>query len=84
MQTKTALVETAGSKFAEECQALLAQQRFDQLASRLIANTELVFTKSPAQGRCCTCTAPREAAHLLPRRSRTVFPLALPVAHMLT
>ncbi|KAL6757035.1 hypothetical protein V8C86DRAFT_2634668 [Haematococcus lacustris] len=45
-QAKTALAENTGSKFLEECTALLAESRFDQYLSKMLLQLDLMFSKS--------------------------------------
>ena len=51
MQAKTALVETAGSKFLEECSKFLEEQRFDQFLSKMLSQLDLMFSKSESKGK---------------------------------
>ncbi|GAX79504.1 hypothetical protein CEUSTIGMA_g6945.t1 [Chlamydomonas eustigma] len=42
---KTALAETKGSKFLDECVALIAAEKFDSFLSKALEHLDLVFTK---------------------------------------
>lgn len=50
---KTALVETPGSKFSQECMELLQAQRVDQYVAKMVGHTDLIFTKNTASEAEC-------------------------------
>ncbi len=50
LQAKTALAESPASKFLQEAAELLQLQRLDQFLTRMLAQLELVFTKSTSSG----------------------------------
>ncbi|GFH05894.1 PCI domain-containing protein, partial [Haematococcus lacustris] len=66
-QAKTALAENTGSKFLEECTALLAESRFDQYLSKMLLQLDLMFSKSSDKGTSALLGAEadsKQAAHL--------------------
>ncbi|KAF8059143.1 eukaryotic translation initiation factor 3 subunit M [Scenedesmus sp. PABB004] len=51
---KTALADTAGSKFVAECTALAGEGRWDELIKRMAGHLDLVFAKaSEKDAECC-------------------------------
>lgn len=50
MQDRTALADTAGSRFTAECEALLAGQRHGDYLDRLLAQVDLIFAKAQDKG----------------------------------
>ena len=49
-QEKTALLDTPGSKFVEECAALIAAEKFGAYLTKVQAHMELLFSKSTDKG----------------------------------
>ena len=49
-QEKTALLDTPGSKFVEECAALIAADKFGAYLTKVQAHMELLFSKSTDKG----------------------------------
>lgn len=52
-QAKTALADTPGSKFLDECAALAKDFRWDELIARLSSQLERVFKCSEKDAECC-------------------------------
>lgn len=46
LQSRTALADTAGSAFSQECRELLEQGNFDVVLDRLIEQFPLLFAKA--------------------------------------
>jgi hypothetical protein len=49
-QAKTALAETAGSRFFDDCTNLVSEGQVQPLMDRLVANIGLVYSKCTAKG----------------------------------
>lgn len=54
-QAKTALAETPGSKFLEECSALIAEEKYEAFLNKALEQLNLVFAKSSEKE--CECVA---------------------------
>lgn len=50
MQARTALAETPGSRFIQESEAALAEQRFGDLLNRLVPHFDVLFEKTSGSG----------------------------------
>lgn len=50
----TELAETPGSRFAADCVTLIGEGQLSSLLSRLLAHSDLLFSKSTEKGRCRT------------------------------
>lgn len=58
MQVKTSLAETAGSKFLDECSALVTEGKFEDYVKKVQQNIDLVYSKSESAGTAgFSCTA---------------------------
>ena len=72
-QASTALAETPGSRFTDECEALLREERCGDLLDKFAQNLELVLSKSPSdqgdsEARCGDISPDATAAaQLLPK-----------------
>eukprot|EP00967_Tisochrysis_lutea_P090259 scaffold129017_cov18-Tisochrysis_lutea.AAC.2 len=49
-QVKTALAETPGSKFLEECSTLLQAEQFEQFLIKMQSHLDMVFSKCTDKG----------------------------------
>jgi hypothetical protein len=49
-QAKTALADTTGSVFVQECAKLAGDARYDELVKKLSAHLDLVFAKCSEKG----------------------------------
>jgi hypothetical protein len=45
VQERTVLADTPGSRFATECETLLAEMKYSELLEQLIGKSDLLFTK---------------------------------------
>jgi hypothetical protein len=50
VQAKTALADTTGSVFLQECAKLAGDARYDELLKRMSAHLDLVFAKCSEKG----------------------------------
>lgn len=55
LQARTALAETPGSRFIQESEAALAEQRFGDLLNLLVPHFDVLFEKTNGSGMFAVC-----------------------------
>lgn len=74
VQERTVLADTPGSRFATECETLLAETKFAELLELLVGKSDLLFTKlDRGDLECCLDVL----AHLVARIPAPELPAAV-------